>query len=234
MGVLGEASPAQIAPRLQRQARAYAPYGDPVVPAFELIATVAQSDPGADGNYSVPSDAATIRRYLSGVRAIHGLLILDIQPGRAPFLHEVQRYEQFLREPNVSLALDSEWSMGPHEVPAQVIGGTDGSTVNAVGAYLSGLIRRYDLPQKLLIVHQFTPDMIEHRSQIVGRPGIALVFHIDGFGSRAAKLSKYHLLSQNRGPAFMGIKLFYKQDIDMFSAAEIMRLRPRPSLVTYQ
>jgi hypothetical protein len=234
MGILGHASPERIAPRLLKQANAYDPYGEPVVPAFELIATVAQSDAGADGDYSAPTDAATIEQYLRAARAIHGLLILDIQPGRASFLREVRRYERFLRDPDVSLALDSEWSMGPQEVPAQVIGGTSGEVVNGVSAYLASLVRKYDLPQKLLIVHQFTPDMIEHRNAIVSRPGIALIFHVDGFGTRAGKLSKYRLLSQSRGAAFMGFKLFYSQDIDMFSAPEVMRFRPRPDLVTYE
>lgn len=165
---------------------------------------------------------------------MHGLLILDMQPGRAAFLPYVKRYEKFLRQPDVGLALDSEWSMGAGEIPGDVIGGTDASTVNGVSAYLSALVRRYRLPQKLFIVHQFTPDMIENRSQVVHRPGLALVFHVDGFGDRANKLSKYNLLSQNRNGAFMGLKLFYNQDIDMFSASEVMRLHPRPDLITYQ
>ncbi len=234
MGVLGEAPPSKIAARLLRQAKAYGGYGKPVVPAFELIATMAQRAPGADGTYSDPTDGATIQRYLDAVRRFHGLLILDIQPGRGSFLHEAHRYDRFLRQPDVELALDSEWSMAPDEVPAQVIGGTSGEVVNGVSAYVASLVRRYDLPQKFLVVHQFTPDMVAHRGAIVDRSGLAIVFHIDGFGSRAAKLSKYRLLSQHRKGAFMGLKLFYTQDIDMMSAAEIMHLHPAPDLVTYQ
>jgi hypothetical protein len=234
MGILGSASPQRVASELMKQARAYDRYDEPVVPAFELIATVAQSDPGADGDYNGWTDAQTINRYLRAVRAIHGLLILDIQPGRAPFLREIRRYDAFLRQPDVSLALDSEWSMRAEQVPAQVIGGTTGDVVNQVSAYLGRIVARDHLPQKMLIVHQFTPDMIERRSAIVQRTGIAIVFHVDGFGTRAGKVSKYRLLSQNRGRAFMGFKLFYRQDIDMFSAAEVMRLRPPPDLITYE
>ncbi len=234
MGVLGQGPPDGIARRLLRQARAYAPYGAKVVPAFELIATVAQRAPGVDGDYSAPTDAATIARFLKSVRAIHGILILDVQPGRSPFMREVRRYEKFLKEPDVSLALDSEWSMGSNEVPAQVIGGTTGEVVNKVSAYLETLVRRYDLPQKLLIVHEFTPDMIAHRDAVIVRPGLAIVYHVDGFGSRAAKLSKYGLLARNRHGAFMGFKLFYTQDIDMLAPSDVMRLRPAPDLVTYQ
>ncbi len=234
MGVLGTGSIAQIQPKLQHQAAAYSRFGEPVIPAFELIAVVAQRDGGVQRSYSAGVDDATVQRYLNAARAMHGLLILDIQPGRAAFLPLVKRYEKFLREPEVSLALDSEWSMGPNEVPGEVIGGTDAVTVNAVSAYLASVVAQYHLPQKLFIVHQFTPDMIGNRSQVVHRPGLALVFHIDGFGDRPNKLSKYNLLTQNRRGAFMGLKLFYDQDIDMFAASEVMKLKPRPDLVTYQ
>lgn len=234
MGVLGTAAPRQILPRLLRQAHAYEPYGEPVIPAFELIAVVAQRAPGLAGAYSAPIDGATVQRYLDEIRRVRGLLILDIQPGRASFLPYVKRYERFLAQPDVSLAMDSEWSMAPDEVPGDVIGSTNAQAVNAVSAYLSALVTRYRLPQKVLIVHQFTSDMIERRDDVLMRPNLAIVFHVDGFGSRAGKLSKYRLLSRDRHGAFMGLKLFYSQDLDMFSAAEVMRLAPRPDLVTYQ
>lgn len=234
MGVLGTASPQHVLPKLLQQAQAYARYGEPVIPAFELIAVVAQRSPGARDAYSAPIDGATVQRYLQVIRKVHGLLILDVQPGRAAFLPYVKRYERFLREPDVELAMDSEWSMGAGEVPGDVIGSTNADAVNAVSAYLSSLVAHYRLPQKLLIVHQFTSDMIERRDAVRMRPNLAIVFHVDGFGSRAGKVSKYRLLRADRHGAFIGIKLFYQQDVDMFSAAEVMRFKPRPDLITYQ
>ena len=165
---------------------------------------------------------------------MHGLLILDIQPGREPFLPLVKRYERFLRQPDVGLALDSEWSMGPDEVPGQVIGGTNADAVNAVGSYVAGLVRTYHLGQKLFIVHQFTPFMIDRRWEVRKPPQLAVVFHIDGFGDRPNKLAKYAMLSKNTRGAFLGLKLFYDQDADMFSAREVLRLKPPPDLITYQ
>jgi hypothetical protein len=47
--------------------------------------------------------------------------VLDIQPGRGDFLTEVRRYERFLREPDVGLALDAEWSMRAGQVPGETI-----------------------------------------------------------------------------------------------------------------
>lgn len=233
LGVLGHGSPDEAGQRLLRQARAYERPGRPVLPAFELIATIAQAS-SRDGTYNGHLDDAQIERYLSAARKIHALLILDVQPGRASFLPTVKRYERFLREPDVELALDSEWKMGASEIPGRTIGGTDGATVNAVSQYLSDLVQRNGLPQKLLIVHQFTDAMIEHRAQVVARPGLAITFHIDGFGGRAAKLSKYHLLAVRGGPFYNGFKLFYRQDVTMFSARETLGMRPPPDLVTYQ
>ena len=51
-------------------------------------------------------------------------------------------------------------------MPGQTIGSVDAEEVNAVSAWLAGIVRRGDLPQKLLLVHRFTEDMIE-------RPGAA-------------------------------------------------------------
>src|SRR5579884_3136514 len=63
MGILGSASPHHILPKLLRQADAYARYGEPVIPAFELIAVVAQRAPGNADAYSAPVDSGTVQRY---------------------------------------------------------------------------------------------------------------------------------------------------------------------------
>jgi hypothetical protein len=233
LGVLGAGSPDDAARRLLRQAKAYASRSRPVLPAFELIATVAQASSNT-GTYNGHVDDASIRRYLAAARKIHALLILDVQPGRANVLREVRRYEKLLAEPDVGLALDSEWTMAPGEIPGQVFGGTDATTVNAVSTYLATVVQRNQLPQKLFVVHQFTAGMIAHRDRVAPRRGLAIVFHVDGFGGRAAKLSKYHQLAVTHSAFFNGFKLFYRQDVDMFSAREVLRMQPPPDLVTYE
>lgn len=233
LGVLGVGSPDQAGRRLLQQVKAYDTPGRRVLPAFELIATIAQAS-SRDGTYNGHLTDAQIGPYLAAARKIHALLILDVQPGRAAFLPEVRRYEKFLTQADVGLALDSEWQMGPHEVPGRTIGGTDAVSVNAVSAYLAALVDRYKLPQKLLIVHQFTPAMIAHRDRVLPRRGLAITFHVDGFGGRAAKLSKYRLLAVRGGPFFNGFKLFYRQDVQMFSAKEVLHMNPPPDLVTYE
>lgn len=234
LGVLGQGTPDEQTRRLERQAAAYAPLGRQVMPAFELIATMAQYAPGAEGHYCGREDASTVQAYLDAARRMHGLLIIDIQPGRARFLPEVKRYERFLKQPDVGLALDSEWRMGADEIPGRTIGHVTASEINDVSAYLAGIVRRNNLPQKLLVVHQFAGFMVEGRRAVRPRDGLAITFHIDGFGSRAVKLKTYRDLSDSSGAYFNGIKLFYDQDINMFAAREIAALKPSPNLVTYE
>ena len=234
LGVLGERPPNKAARALVRRARRYRGFGRPVMPAMELIATVAQSAPGADGDYSVGSTDKEVKPYLRAVRRIDGLLILDIQPGQNGFLPEVKAYEKFLKEPEVGLALDPEWSMHREAKPAERIGWTNARVVNRVSSYLARIVAEHDLPQKLLVIHQFTPQMVRQSGHIKPRKGLAITFHIDGFGGRAAKLSKYRALKMKK-PFFNGFKLFLDEDVDMFSPREVMRkLKPKPDLLTYQ
>src|ERR671929_20630 len=61
--------------------------------------------------------------------------------GRSPFMREVRSYARWLREPDVGLALDPEWSMAPGQVPGTVIGSTDAAIVNRVQAYLAQIVK---------------------------------------------------------------------------------------------
>jgi hypothetical protein len=206
-----------------------------VLPAFELISTVVQRDAGDDGDYGMRQSARTIRRYLRAARREGMLLILDIQPGRAPFMREVRALEPFLAQPDVSLALDPEWSMAPGELPGQQIGSTDAATVNEVSAYLSGIVRRRGLPQKLLVVHRFTEDMIENEAALRRHPGVALVVNVDGFGDQPNKVSKYRSFTRGRRrDGHHGFKLFYEEDTNLMRPRQVLRLRPAPDLIVYE
>ena len=60
LGILGSKPPDQIAADIERRARQWRGYGLPVQPAMELIATVAQGSPGADGSYSAADLRSTM------------------------------------------------------------------------------------------------------------------------------------------------------------------------------
>lgn len=241
LGVLGGGPPDQVGHELEATAAGYGSVDRPVLPAFELIATNVTDTPGSDGLYRTRLSDAQIQEYLDAARRRRMLLILDIQPGRAAFMDEVRHYERWLREPDVSLALEPEWSMGPSQIPGQVIGRTDGETIDAVSAYLGDLVARNGLPEKLLLVHQFTESMIVDPATIAPRSGVALVWSVDGFGTPEAKTGKYvDLTNDPRRPAFAfnGFKVFFEEDQRggnrVMTPAEVLALDPQPDVVVYE
>jgi hypothetical protein len=236
LGELGIGSPASAAKRLRRQIRPYKRLSrQPILPVFELLGTIALSGPGADGKYRARQPDSVIRRYARVARRNRFLLMLDIQPGRSTFIDEVEHLKRWLRKPFVSVALDPEWNMGDNGVPGQEIGSVSARMVNRVTRYLTGITREHDLPQKLVVVHQFTDSMVRHKDDLKVRPGVDMVLNADGFGTPEAKRSKYEELSPSRRSGlFPGFKLFYHEDTNLMSPKQVMRLRPRPRFVVYE
>jgi hypothetical protein len=233
LGVLGTRSADGIWPRLHDQAQAYDGAGAKVLPAYEVITYVATGGAGTDGSYAFRISDKTIAGYVAAAKRHHALVILDIQPGRGEFLPDAKALVRWLKLPDVALALDPEWKLHGHQKPARQIGHTDAASINAVSAWLNQLTAAHRLPQKLLLIHQFTPDMIRDKSQVLARPHLATVFNMDGFGNRADKLVKYRLLAADkRFP--IGLKLFYQADTHIFTPAKTLALHPAPAVVDYE
>ena len=234
LGVLGSKSPDRIAADIRNRAARWRRYGRTVQPAMELIATVAQGSPGADGSYSRPIAATVLHRYLRAAHRNRMLLILDFQPGRAAFISQVRRFGRVLTDPWVSVALDPEWKMTRHQVPGRTIGHAWAHGINVVGAYLAGIVKKHALPDKLLVVHQFTTAMLPNRNKIRTARGVEVLFHADGFGSPAAKRATWHRLAFPGRPYGAGFKLFLRQDRPLMTPGQVMALRPSPDLISYQ
>jgi hypothetical protein len=234
LGELGIGTPASAARRLRRQARPYQRKTRPVLPAMELLAVVAAAHPGEGGRYNTRQQPRVINRYLRAARRANALLILDIQPGRSDFFTETVRLRKWLKEPDVSLALDPEWRMGPGQIPGQVIGSVEAREVNATSAWLAQLVSKGNLPEKLFLIHQFTNDMVDD-TQLRERPGLSMVLNADGFGGQAIKKAKYHAFTRSPRPFFHeGFKLFYREDTDLMTPRQVLRLRPPPDVVIYE
>jgi hypothetical protein len=233
LGALGIGTPASAARRLERQAEPYGRPERPVLPALELIAVIANRDAGDDGLYRARQSDAVIGRYLRAARRAKALLLLDIQPGGSDFFTEAKRLERWLREPDVGLALDPEWRVTPGQVPGQVIGRVDSREVNAVTAWLAQLTREADLPEKLVVIHQFTDDMVDDTT-LKARDELQIVLNADGFGTAPVKKSKYHAFTR-RAPGFEpGFKLFYQEDVGLMTPRQVLALRPPPDFVVYE
>ena len=124
--------------------------------------------------------------------------------------------------------------MGPTQVPGVVIGSVDAAEVNRVTAWLSSVVAARNLPDKLVIVHQFTDGMIRRKKGLRVRSGIDMVLNADGFGTATAKAGTYRRVVGDRGPFHTGFKLFFVEDTGLMSPAQVMRLRPRPEVVIYE
>jgi hypothetical protein len=235
LGALGIGTPAHAVARLERQGRPYARKTRPVLPALELITVIAHAAPGPQGRYSLRQRDSVIRRYLKAARKAKALLVLDIQPGRSDFFTETTRLRKWLREPDVGLAFPPEWHVQAGQVPGQVIGSVSAREVNATSAWLSQLVAKHKLPEKLFLVHQFTPDMVPVRS-LKKRDGLATVINVDGFGGQEIKIAKYRAFARTAKAAGFrrGFKLFYEEDTKLMRPRQVLRMSPPPDVVVYE
>ena len=72
-------------------------------------------------------------------------------------------------------------------------------------------------------------------TELLARPGLAMVLNADGFGGKANKNSKYHDLHEVTAHVLpQGYKLFYREDTDLMTPREVLRLRPPPDVVIYE
>jgi hypothetical protein len=236
LGVLGEQSVDASVRRARRVARPYRRVSaGTVVPAFEVIATVASAEAGPDGDYSLESSIDHLQPWVDAAAATGLYVVLDLQPGHTDFLTQARRYEALLARPHVGLALDPEWRLAPGERHLVDIGSVRAAEVNRVASWLARLTRRHALPQKLLIVHQFRLDMIRNRARIDRHPELALVVQMDGLGTQHLKLRTWAAVTAGGPPGVrFGWKNFYDEDSPVRSPVATVALRPSPVFVSYQ
>lgn len=237
MGVLGEQG---IDATLDRAASLAATYDglspEPVIPALEVIVTVATASAGEDNQYSAVSTVEEIRPWVEAAGEAGTYVVLDLQPGRTDFLTQAKVYEELLLQPHVGLALDPEWRLKPGQVHLNQVGQVSAAEVNTVVDWLADLTERHNLPQKLLILHQFQTRMVTDRDTVdLDRDSLAVLVHADGHGAPGMKMDTWDTLRADL-PAgmWLGWKNFYDEDSPTFTPAQTMDVRPRPWFVSYQ
>ena len=237
LGVLGAQDlPSSIA-RAQQMAATYQPLSTvPVVPTFEIIATVAQAAAGDDGNYSAESSVASLLPWVQQASAAGLYVVLDLQPGSADVLAQAKLYTSLLQLPNVGLAIDPEWALAPGELPLHQIGSIDTAQINAVGEWLEQLTAAGHLPQKLFVLHQFRLSMIGHESALkTSYDDVAVLIHMDGQGGTPSKIATWTTVVHTapKGVPF-GWKNFYKEDHPTMTPEQTMAQHPTPVMISYQ
>jgi hypothetical protein len=237
LGVLGEQGPAETRARMQEFVDAYSGDGAEVIPAYEIIVSVASAGAGDDGDYSTEWPPGTFEDWISFARDNGMYVLLDLQPGREDFLSQAMIYEELLHLPFVGLALDPEWRLKSDQVHLEQTGTVDGAEINQVVEWLADLVRDNGLPQKMLLLHQFKTSMITNRDQVVERPELQVVVQMDGDGTEAQKDVTWSNLKQGADDAHWawGWKNFFDEDEPGPPTPEsTMSKTPTPIYVSYQ
>ena len=219
-------------PRPEAQAGAFPRYA---IPALHLIVDVAQPTPQADGSYLARTPVEDVRAHVEAARAAGVLLFLDLQVGWGDPLAAVARLEEFLREPFVHVALDPEFATKPYgRPPGSVIGTLDVAQVRPVQTYLARLAAERGLPPKILVLHQFTPDMLVGMTDLEPSPDVDVVVDMDGFGGQPEKLGGYGRYARAPYAEYSGFKLFFHWDTPLFTPQQLMVLDQPPHYIVYQ
>ena len=237
LGVLGAQDLPSSITRVKQLAATYAPMSSvPVVPTFEIIATVAEAAAGSDGNYSGESSVASLLPWVQQATAAGLYVVLDLQPGSADVLSQAKLYTSLLAMPDVGLAIDPEWALAPGQHPLGQIGSLTSAQINAVGAWLEQLTASKHLPQKLLVIHQFRLSMIgdEHALK-TNYDDLAVLIHMDGEGTTPSKIATWTAVvhAAPKGLPF-GWKNFYKEDHPTMTPEQTMAQKPTPVMISYQ
>ena len=243
MGVLGEYPADQMLTKLDREVKRWeeADSTHPVQPALHLIVSVAQGAPGKDGKYRQRSDPDLIERVYGWAQKAHAILFLDVQVGQSTLQEELPVLEPFLKRPDVHLGVDPEFSMhyaANGHVPGSRIGVLDASDVNYAASYLAGLVTKYNLPPKILVVHRFRQGMLTNYRNIKLDPRVQVVVNMDGWGPPSLKRDSYRRYVYRYPVEYTGFKLFYHNDtkrgLAMMTPHAVLELHPKPLYIQYQ
>jgi hypothetical protein len=231
LGGLGAGSPNDALRSLDRLSGQYEGTGRRVMPAFELLTVLATDLPGADGKYRFQQPPRTIQRYLDAVRGKRGLMLLDVQPGGSDFRSEIAYYQQFLAEPDVGLSIEPAWQTQPHLQRAASISAAE---LNAIQAQVSGIVARFHLPQKLLVVHEPSPETITDPAALEHYPNVALILSSDGSGDSQTRHAAYEAITTGKSRFLAGVMLGSPPDRKPMPPPEVAALTPSPDFVDYK
>lgn len=239
MGILGSPEKEMLA-RLKEEAARWQQADTllPVLPALHYIAVTAQQTPGPSGKYRMRMPSEQLEKVMTLAYQHKTLLFLDVQVGLSTLQEELPPLEKYLRIPEAHLGIDPEYSMKNQQVPSSSIGTFDAADINYAIGFLSGIVQKYRLPPKILVVHRFTPAMLTNYKNIKKVPEVQVVINMDGFGSPAKKTDSYRGVVTREPVEYAGFKLFYTVDRKtgkrLMEPEEVLALYPSPVYIQYQ
>ncbi len=238
MGILGEFAPDEMFRKLDQEVAEWNKLdpSHPVQPALHLIASVANPTPGRDGMYRTRMDSVLIEKVYGWAKQRNAIMFIDLQIGHSTLQKELPAFERFLKRPDMHLGIDPEFSMKDGSRPGKKIGSYDAADINFATRFLSGLVDKYKLPPKVLVVHRFTKKGVTNASQIKLDPRVQIVMDMDGFGPPWLKRDSFYSYVKREPVQFAGWKQFTKSrnDNPSTSRESILRLWPTPIYIQLQ
>lgn len=241
MGALGEFPKDDMLRRLKGEAARWqaADPATPVMPALHLIAVVAQGAPGKAGKYRMVMPDNIINQVYGWAKEAGALMFIDIQTGHDDIRSILPRFEWILKNPDVHLGIDPEFNLiKSGKMPGTKIGTYDAADINYASGYLQGLVKKYNLPPKVFTVHRFTRNGVTNSKNILLRPEVQMVMHMDGWGAPWLKRDSYKSYVVAEPVQYTGFKLFYHNDTKkgdpLMAPQEVLKLNPKPLYIQYQ
>ena len=239
MGILGEFEPDVMLAKLDSEVAEWNKLDPvhPVQPALHLVAIVAQAAPGKDGKYRLRMDSTMIEKVYGWAHKRGALLFVDVQVGHSTLHQELPWLERFLIRPDVHLGIDPEFSMkNTNLAPGKIVGTYDASDINYAMEFLEGLVDKYKLPPKILVVHRFKKKSVTNYKSIKLDSRVQFVMDMDGFGEPWLKLDSYYEYIKKEPVQFAGWKQFSKlrNDHPPTLRSNILRLWPVPMYIQVQ
>jgi hypothetical protein len=241
MGALGENDSVTMIANLKKEVAKWNT-ADPqhaAIPALHLIVTVAQGNAGSAGLYRMVMPDKIVQQVYDLAQENHALLFLDIQTGHDDIRNLLPRFEWILKNPDVHLGIDPEFNLISSQAkPGTKIGTYDAKDINYVSSYLEKIVKQYNLPPKILVVHRFTEHGVTNAKKIQLRPDVQIVMDMDGWGPPAQKINTYYSFIASESVEYTGFKLFYHNDIKtgtkMMTPNDVLKLNPQPLYIQYQ
>ena len=241
MGILGEIPKKEMFKKLKGEVAKWqsADTSLPVIPALHYVAVTAQGSGGKDGKYRLRMPASQMDTIVNWAKEINGLAFVDIQVAHSTVKEEVPQLENYLKMPEVHLGIDPEFSMKNGEVPGSKIGTFNADDINSAIDYLAKIVRKNNIPPKVLVVHRFTKGMVNGAENIKKVPEVQVVMDMDGWGGKILKKSTYLRYIYKEPVMFTGFKLFYHNDTktgtnQLYSPEELLKFTPKPIYIQYQ
>ena len=106
--------------------------------------------------------------------------------------------------------------------------------INYAQNVLAGIVASTGGPNKLLIVHQFTPNMLPDKSAIASNPLVDVAIVMDGFRRALDQDGALPHVREGRPGSLRRNQAILRQDTGFMAPEDVLALDPPPDVIIYQ